>query len=228
MTRLFLLLYLLMISFFAFNQRIGVDVSTRLENFNATLTYHQIIRSHFLVSAGIFMGGNGNAFAEIDTSAFDAGNRIRSPFPIINTYYDDSIGNYGLLGYQTVGSSRGFHLSFGYFKQFNTLHSIRFHLNSRWGMAQNTVRAYYRATELLRTQKIITEQYHGIGSLGLEAFHGIRMGTRISLYYGLKLPYFFTLNKTKFAPVRPGDLFFKVKPELSFGLTYYVGKLNSK
>ena len=226
MKRIFILTFLLTIKIAAFSQRIGLDVSTRLENFNLTLTYHQIIQSNFLLSVGFFTGGNGNAFAEIDSSKYDAGNRIRSPYSSVNTYSFEPNGDFGLLAYAVLGKSSGFHFSAGYFKQLNDIHSLRFHLNSKWGVATSEVRAYYRSSSQQRTEAIITLEQHWIGSVGLEAFHGVRMGNRISLYYGLKLPYYFSIDQSTFAPVHSSDLFFRLKPELSVGLTYYVGKCN--
>lgn len=216
----------LIVSFSSFSQRIGLDVSTRMSNVNFTLSYHHVVKSNFILSAGVFAGGVGVAFSDIDTNAFNQGNRLRSPYSTINNLYADSSNNFGLLAYESIGYSSGFHLAFGYVKTINEVHSVRFHLNSRIANTYSTVKAFYRSSEIYRTVRTNFTQSHWIASLGLEVFHGIRVGDRTALYYGLKLPYYFSLNKDVFAPVRTSDLFNSFKPELSFGLTFFVGKID--
>lgn len=205
-------------------QRIGMDVSTRMDNLMFTFHYQKVMKKRFLLSAGIFVGGNGKTFVSNDTLRLYTGTPIRSPYANANEPVIDSTGTYSILDYRASAASVGVQFGIGYFHEFDVQHGLRVNLNSTWGFAGTAFGAYYRSTENY------TERYkshyieHFVSSISLEAFHTIRLSGRLTFNYGLKFPYYFTIDKAKFNPLVNRDILYGFEPQLSVGLTRVIGK----
>ncbi len=226
--RIYFLTFMISIPFIGFSQqRISLDASTRLQNLNLTFTYHRVIKKQFLVSVGIFSGSNGRAFSGFDTLQFDNGKYNQSPFSRINNSITDSARTYNLLSYETIGKSVGVAIGLGYFIPLGENHSLRANLNAKFGQAYANIHAYYRLNPahrgLLRNYTIA----HPIQSISAELYHGIRLSDRFACYYGVKIPYYYKLNQAKFNPLNLKDLYYSFEPELSIGLSYYIGKMKT-
>lgn len=206
-------------------QRIAMDVSSRLQNANFTLSYHRVVKKQFLLSAGVFNGGNGNSYSGKDTLLFDSGFRPSSPFDEVNNSRVDSSGNYSLLDYGTRGRSSGVLLGVGYFYPLGENHSLRANLNAKMGYAVSYIRAYYRLDETHNDMQAHYVMNHMVASFSLELYHGIKISDRMAVYYGLKIPYYFTPNKLHFNPSIYKDLYYGFEPEFSLGISYFLGKL---
>jgi len=57
-----------------------------------------------------------------------------------------------------------------------------------------------------------------------ELYHTIRIGGRSTFYYGVRLPYYFSLHIDNFDPQVDKDLFYGLEPELAVGVTWQIGK----
>ncbi|MFA7274488.1 MAG: hypothetical protein WC044_11495 [Crocinitomicaceae bacterium] len=206
-------------------QRIALDVSSRLENANFTFSYHKVVKTHFLLSSGVFYGGNGSSYSGKDTLLFDSGVHTSSPFAQVNNARADSDGTYALLDYGTQGKSFGILIGAGYFYPINENHSLRANVYSKFGYATSNVRAYYRLDATHNDMKAGFTMSHAIASFSFELYHGIKMSDRFAAYYGVKFPYYYSPNKAKFNPLIYKDLYYGFEPELSLGISYFIGKV---
>lgn len=206
-------------------QRIGIDVSTRAFNLNLTLNYHKVFKHNFLYSIGMFAGSFGEGWVDLTQEQYDAGLRVYSPFNSLNQpVYDTAFNEYILLDYKTTGGGFGFHFGIGVFHEFSIIHGIRFNLNNRIGFVRNKQSTLYYSSQEGKGISHIDVKNHFIGAISPEIYHTIRLSGRFTFYYGIKSPYFYSLNKHKFNPKYTKDLFNYWKPELSIGLTYVIGK----
>jgi hypothetical protein len=226
MKHFFLILLICLFSTETFGQnRIGFDISARQLSPNFTLNLHHVFKSKFLLSVGVFAGGNGVKYIERDTNFLKNGGILQSPYDNVNQPYFDTTGNrYNLVAYETQGSSAGISLGLGVFHAINEKHSIRGHIFAKFSQAYSNVKSFYYSQDINTFYREYRWKYHFIGSVSLEAFHSIRISTRGAFYYGVKVPFYFSLQKSAFNPKSMNDLFFGFQPELSVGMTFAIGK----
>lgn len=223
--RLHLTFLIVLLSITTYGQnRIDISIASNLKSFNTTAVYHHSLKHNILISGGIFGGLYGSKEIYYDTTLLNNGGRIYSAYSSINTDYKDTTGNYQLWYYRTKSQMVGIQVGIGYFHEFSTKQSIRFNLFGKFGTAYNSVRNYYYSTESHRTAILISPTYHYAANISAEIAHVFRLSGRTSFYYGLKIPYFLTIDKKNFNTTNPADLLYGFEPELQVGLTYSVGK----
>ncbi len=217
------LIFLLSWTYVTAQKRIGVDVSTRLDNLTLTVHYQEVLKNRWLYSLGLYYGTNGRVFVLHDPVQLSSTSTIKSPYTNANRMVVDSVNSYTLLDYRSSAKSMGIQFGIGYFYEFGVEHGIRVNLNSKIGYAETELYGIYTAmnsTEVVQTHM----NYHVIGALSLEVFHTIRISGRTTFNYGVKIPYFYTVDKARFNPTRHKDLLYGFEPELSIGLTRVIGK----
>lgn len=205
-------------------QRIGLDISSRMDNLMLTAHYQKVLKNRVLYSAGIFFGGNGRSFISNDTMRLYSSSPVRSPFPTTNRPVRDSITSYSLLHYNTVSRSVGIQAGIGYFFEFGVKHGLRSNVNATLGVVNSHVSGFYRSTENYTGVRILHNEQYFVGSINLEAYHTIRLTGRLTFNYGLKIPYYFSIDKAKFNPLTHDDLLSGFEPQLSIGMTRVIGK----
>lgn len=221
-----ILIIITLIPLICFGQkRLGGDLSTKGNNLNVTLTYNHVFKSNFLLSAGLFGGNYGYSGVDLTEAQYNLGRRLATPFNTLNQPITDTSGNqYELFDYGTKGNGVGIQVGLGYFHEFTEIHGIRFNLNTRVGwMISNLSLAYYNQSIDERIS-LFSQQVHLSGAISPELSHTMRLTGKITFYYGLKFPYYFSLDRAKFNPINPKDLFYFWEPELSAGITYVIGK----
>jgi hypothetical protein len=222
-----LLFLFLAFSFISFGQkRIGVDVNTHLINLNYTIHFQEVIKGPLLYSAGVFFGGYGDGFNTNSRDAASNGFNLGIAYPTLNRTFTDTTGTYDLFSYSTRGKGIGAYIGFGLFHEFGTQHGIRFNLNNRFGWMKSKLFASYfkEGQDNARIQR--PNIYHFTGAVSLELYHTIRLTGRHTFYWGFKLPYYYTLDKGRYNPVKDSELFHKFKFDVSIGMTRAIGKCN--
>ena len=224
-TRSLILFFALLLHFQSFSQqRIGADLSTRMHNLMLTVHYQKVLKNRILYSVGVFAGSNGSTFISNDTLRLCAGTPIASPYSNANNPIIDTSGTYSLLDYITTIQSIGVQFGLGYYYEFDVQHGLRINLNSSIGYVGSVLGGYYRSIDNFTEQYATHVNEHFVGSISLEAYHTFRLTGRLTFNYGVKVPYFFTIDKAKFNPTVQRDLLFGFEPQLSIGLTRVIGK----
>lgn len=205
-------------------KRLGLDVSSRLDNLMFTAHYQQVLKNHVLYSFGIFGGGNGMVLVENDSIRLYTGKPIASPYENANQPIVDSITSYSILDYTSSANSVGIQFGLGYYFEFGVEHGLRLNLNSRWAFVTSKLGGYYRSIETFSEVYRSQTQQHFIASVSIEAYHTIRLSGRLTFNYGLKIPYYYTIDRARFNPTTQKDLLNGFTPEISIGLTRVIGK----
>jgi hypothetical protein len=221
-----ILLILFNSSFYSHGQqRIGLDISTRMTNLMFTTHYQKVIKNRFLFSIGVFGGNHGHAFVKNDTLALYSNNQPQSPYNRVNEVQFDTTGNhYYLLDYRSTGSSIGIQAGLGYFHEFDPQHGLRTNINATVGYVGTHVTGYYRSTHIFREILAVHHQAHWVASISLEAYHTIRLSGRLTFNYGVKVPFFYSIDQSTFNPTTHKDLLYGFEPHLSIGITRVIGK----
>jgi hypothetical protein len=206
-------------------KRIGVDFSTRMLNINTTVHYQSVIKYNFLWSVGIFQGGMGKKYFTGDTMNIINGTTGNySPYPSVNQPYINAEGSHSLLHYSVSAKATGIQAGFGYFFPFGVKHGLRTNVNFRIGYSSAKVYSSYVLTPSSKRIWRMNETYHFFAGVSTELYHTIRLTGRFTFYYGLKVPYHFTVDKARFNPLKNQDLLNGFDPEVSIGLTRVIGK----
>ena len=208
-------------------QRIGIDVSSRLTDITLSTNYQKVVKKNFLISGGLTFGAMGRKFIDFDndTTLLKNGFIIQSPYATVSTSFRDTDGNnFQLMRYNMNAKGIGISLGVGVFKEFSVNHGIRFNLNSKFYLVNSRIHTGYFNSENSYFSYSIYHQNYFVGSLNPELYHTIRLSGRSTLYYGIKLPYYFSLDKGKFRPTNSNELLAGFEADLSVGLTYVIGK----
>jgi len=205
-------------------QRIGFELGTRMTNLNFTFHYQKVFKTHFIWSGGVFGGTYGQSFIDNDTSLIYTGARVHSPYSNVNADYSDTTGTYHLISYDANSRAIGIQLGLGYFHEFGVVHGIRFNANFKVGYASVETGSFYRSLSNYTTIRRWQWNNHMIAAFSPELYHTIRIGGRTTFYYGIRLPYFFSIDRLNFDPKLDKDVFYNLEPDLCIGLTYQVGK----
>lgn len=223
-------LTILLSLFFLFangQQRIGLELTSRLSDLSITAQYHKVVKQKWLLNAGISFGSMGLKFIDFenDTTLLINGYTIRSPYANVPISFIDTGGyNFQLFKYKTNAKGFGIQFGLGFFHEFNIVHGFRFNLNAKIYCAQSEISAgYFNISNRYFTSGRYIQQYF-VGSISPEIHHTIRLSGRTTFCYGIKLPYYFSLDKGKFNPVRNNELLSGFEGGVSVGLTYVIGK----
>jgi hypothetical protein len=219
MRHLFVLLFV--ISSYGFSQqRIGIDLNYRHEHLNSSISFHKVFAQNWLISGALSFGGKGKYSA--DFRDFSENIDFNSPWSEVNQPILYENVQYALKRYNVSNRMVSAQIGLGYFYSFDVKHGIRGHVFGQFGHAFNEVVGYYVGSN----EAIVIRQKntrHSIAAVSAEIYHTIHLWKKFTLYYGLKTPYYFKIDKTQFDPERKSDNFYGVEPELTLGLTYLMG-----
>jgi len=222
------ILAIILLDFSALSQqRIGIDVSSRLTDLTITTNYQKVFNKNFLISAGLTFGSMGRKFLDFenDTILLKNGYNIQSPYATVSTSIRDKDGNnFQLMRYNMNAKGIGVSLGVGVFKEFSVNHGIRFNLNSKFYAVNSRIHTGYFNVQNSYFTYAFYHQNYFVGSISPELFHTIRLGGRTTFYYGIKVPYYFSIDKGRFRPTNSNDLLAGFEADISVGLTYVIGK----
>lgn len=194
-------------------QRIGVELTSRFTNVNTTIYYSKVIRTNWILSGGVLLGSFNSNPAVLSSE---------SPFSGMNQPFSDSIGTFSLNRYSLRNQGFGIQYGVGYFREFGTLHGIRFNLNQKWLSVQSQTKGVY-VHENFAKYRTFSYSYAS-GSLSAEVYHTLRLSPKWTFYYGVKLNYYFLLDKGRYNPHVKEDPLSGFEPELAFGVSRSFGK----
>ncbi len=218
-----ILLFLTCVSFqLVAQKRVSFEVSSRISNLSCAVHYQKVFRSHFLFGGGILFGGKMRGFTPIDATYDELLNK--SPFPELNKLYFEDTNTFELINYSTRSRSLSLTLNTGFFHNFGQVHGLRFNANFRVGLADAVVQIGYR--NLKSNDHVLRGDVKRVNIFALspEIYHTIRQSSKLTFFYGLKVPYFMNLTPEKHKPQFSSDAYYKFKPELVAGISYAFGK----
>lgn len=218
---------LLLCTFFVVNslisqQRFGFDLSTRMKDVNASITYHRVTYKNLILSGGFHFGNYGKNFIDryLAEVPFET---LESPYAGRPSTIVESNETYKLHYYANKNYTLGLSVGIGAFKEFGIKHGVRFNLNTKFLFVFGEYKLEYgRGGQESQWRGGI--QQHFVVAISPELVHTIRLSGRITFYYGVKSPYYYSLDKGKFNPKYRKDLFNGFEPELTIGITRVFGK----
>lgn len=220
--RLLLYLFLFTTSWCFSQQRVGLDISYRQVGLNTSLSYHKVFAGNWLLSASLTYGQKGRYIIDYRDDNQDKTDFF-SPWGEVNQPILKGNSKYHIKRYSVKNKAVTVQVGLGYFHNFDVKHGIRGHLFMQYGQTFNTVTGTYDASDQAYDILKRTTTKHSIAAVSAEVYHTIQVWQKFTFYYGLKAPYYFKVDKTRFNPVRKLDNFFGLEPEISLGVTYLIG-----
>lgn len=191
------------------------------------MNLQKVVINNYIVSGGLNFGAMGRKYMDFDndTTLLKNGFIIKSPYSNVPLTIIDTSGNcFQLLRYGMNAKGIGIFVGIGCFKEFNVTHGIRFNLNTKFYAVHSKVLGTYLNLEHSYFTRSTYNQNYFVGSISPELVHTIRLGGRTTFHYGVKAPYYFSLDKGKFRPTTNKELLSGFEVDLSIGLTYVIGK----
>ena len=200
-------------------QRVGVEFFTRLEDFSKAIHYQKVVQSHFLIGAGAFFQGRYFTYKTLSEDS------THNPFGFVDSRIEANGTTYHIADYNVRSNfAIGGQIMTGWFHDFSPYQSIRVNLNFRFGYAKSLVRVMYLNEN--NTYPLITTMvgYHSFQAISPEVYHTLRKTGKWAFYYGVRLPFYFSLFKKSYSPENSFDIYKKPKLELVIGVTRQIGK----
>lgn len=216
-------LFLMSSPFLMSQSRIGGDLNTQLNTINFTAHYQRVIKGPFLFTTGIGAGLYGHGKNVGDENQIVNGFGFGNAFPRLPKRFSSDRPDYLLRATEVKSSGYCAFVGIGAFKEFANLHGVRMNLNHRFSIIHSKVTAYYRDFNLQETISTPATIWHAVGAVSLEFYHTMRMSGRNTFYWGFKLPYYYSMDKTRFDPKVNGEVLHQFQPELSVGFTHSIG-----
>lgn len=214
---------LLFISFIGNSQqRISLEFSSQIYNLSVGFNYQKVVRNHFLIGGGIFIGGKMYGFTPLNLTEDQRLNR--SPFVEFNQVRIEDTASFELIDYSVDSRSVFITLNSGYFHNFGVVHGIRINSNLKLGYANANVLLGYR--NILNGDHVLRHAVKRfvITAFSPEIYHTIRQSSKFTFYYGVKFPIYFHLDQLKYNPQFKSDVYNLCKPELVAGISYAFGR----
>ncbi|MNE28339.1 hypothetical protein D3C80_1217770 [compost metagenome] len=118
-------------------------------------------------------------------------------------------------------------LNTGYFREFGSVHGVRVNLNGRVGGAQNSGSYAYKGMINDTIIPVHHQKNHLVAAISPEIYHTLRQRSKLTFYYGLRFPIYFSIDKRNFNPMFRKDGFYGLEMEIALGITYFIGKNKS-
>lgn len=201
-------------------QRVGLEVFSHFEDLSIGTHFQKVVRSKFILGGGLIWINRrlGEAFSD-ETSA-----PLTTAIRNIPASFDRNGEKYVIEAYRTKSKALMITLNTGFFHEFGTIHGMRVNINGRIGVAEN-IGTYHYSGQINDT--IIPVKYnrnHLVTAISPEIYHTLRQRQKLTFYYGLRFPIYFSLDKRNFDPAFRKDGFYGLEPEIAIGITYFVGK----
>lgn len=208
-------------SFLGFSQqRVGLELFSHLDDLSLGTHFQKVVKAKFILGGGFVWINRrlGEAFSEEQSSSISAA--IRN----IPVSFDRNGEKYVVQGYRTKSKAFMLTLNTGFFHEFGTVHGIRVNLNGRIGVAENKGTYHYSGQINDTIVPVKYTRNHLVTAVSPEIYHTLRQRQKLTFYYGLRFPVYFSLDKQHFDPVYRKDGFYGFEPEIAIGITYFVGK----
>lgn len=205
-------------------QRIGLELFSHLDDLSLGTHYQKVVYSKFIVGAGLIWINKRRGEAAQEQAATIIHTAIRN----VPEFFERGGEKYLVQGYYTISKSLMLTLNTGFFHEFDAVHGVRVNLNVRMGIAQS--RGFYSYRGMVNDTIIPVKyvQNHLVTAVCPEMYHTLRQRSRLTFYYGLRFPVYFSLNKRNFDPVFRKDGFYRLEMEGVIGATYFIGRAKSR
>ncbi|MNU54891.1 hypothetical protein D3C71_439550 [compost metagenome] len=201
-------------------QRVGLELFSHLDHLSIGTHYQKVIYSKFLVGAGLVWMKNRRGEAFQDKSP----NGIHTAIIDIPESFDRNNEKYVVQGYRTISKALMLTLNTGYFHEFGSVHGIRVNLNGRIGVSQNSGTYTYLGMINDTVIPVHYQKNHLVTAISPEIYHTLRQRSKLTFYYGLRFPIYFSMDKKNFHPMFRKDGFYGPEMEVVVGITYFLGK----
>lgn len=217
---LFIVLFLSSFSGFS-QQRIGLELFSHFDDLSIGTHYQKVVYSKFIVGTGLIWINSRRGQNFQDESEKNA---IYTAVRNIPVSFDRNGEKYLVRSYRTVSKALMLTINTGFFHEFGPVHGIRANLNARIGVANN--RGTYTYVGMINDTVIPVRQIknHLVTAVSPEIYHTLRQRQKLTFYYGLRFPVYFSLDKRNFNPISGTEGFYGLEMELVIGITYFVGK----
>ncbi|MNJ84991.1 hypothetical protein D3C87_24550 [compost metagenome] len=204
-------------------QRVGLELFSHFDHLSVGIHYQKVIYSKFLIGTGIVWMKNrrGEAFQD------ESSNGIHTALVKIPESFDRNDEKYVVQGYRTVSKALMLTLNTGYFREFGSVHGVRVNLNGRVGGAQNSGSYAYKGMINDTIIPVHHQKNHLVAAISPEIYHTLRQRSKLTFYYGLRFPIYFSIDKRNFNPMFRKDGFYGLEMEIALGITYFIGKNKS-
>ncbi len=202
-------------------QRLGFEVSSRLEDLSFTTNFMKVVDDGFIVGAGLMIQGRYLGYGEATND------QLHNPFSFVPDTIRENGNTYSLKDY---GSHSGMAFCLqgliGYFHEFSDFHGLRFNLSIRGGVAKTEVYAKYHS---FTDSKYNYKMYQGwtpYTAVCPEIYHTLRQSNKWTFYYGVRYPFYF--NFEPYTPHYSTDIYHDSRIEVAIGLTRSIGKCETE
>lgn len=214
--------------FFSFTclsqQRIGFELSSRVQDLSCGLTFQKAVSKHFLFGTGLVLNGTALGYKD-----FNQGEKIHNPYSFLPTIVSRDTSEYLIQSYDSKsGLAIGVQLMTGFFHEFNNYHGLRFNLNYRFSFVRTAVSGYYYSASNPGYAYERRTGWHSVQALSPEIYHTLRQSNKWTLYYGVRLPVYMSLFEKSYSPAYKSDMYTGVKLEVAVGLTRHIGRLGEE
>lgn len=214
-------LFILLSNFTCFSQqRIGFEVSSRIQDLSCGFTFQKAVGNHFLYGTGLLLNGTALGYRN-----YDSGENTHNPYAFIPSSFMRDTNEYYIESYASKsGLALGIQLMTGFFHEFNSYHGLRINLNYRFSVVRSTVSAYYFSNTKPVYLSEHRQGWHSVQALSPEIYHTLRQSNKWTLYYGIRLPIYMSIFEKSYSPAYKTDMYNSVKLEVAVGITRHIGK----
>jgi len=202
-------------------QRIGFEISSRLEDLSFTTNFMKVIDDDFIVGAGLMIQGRYLGYGEALKG------QLHNPFSFVPDTVVENGNTYTLKDY---GSSSGIafcpQVILGWFHEFSAFHGIRFNFSIRGGLARTSVNAKYHSFTDSKYNYNVYLGWAPYAAMCPELYHTLRQSNKWTFYYGVRYPFYF--NFQPYTPYYSADIYHTSKIEVAIGLTRAIGKCETE
>lgn len=217
------LLFIALISFSSSGfsqQRVGLELFSHLDDLSIGTHFQKVVKSKFILGGGLIWISNrrGEAFE------YEPGKSLHTANRSVPASFVRNNETYVVQTSRTTSKALMLTLNTGFFQEFGALHGIRVNLNARIGVAVSKgTYSYYGQINDTVIPVRYSKNYLFAGVVP-EIYHTLRQRQKLTFYYGLRFPFYFSLDKRTFDPIHRKEGFYGLEMEVAIGITYFVGK----